>query len=250
MRLSIWQEFSGNHSSRFTVIGQFESAEQAQAAADRLTALLKQIDEWYQQPENAEALEQVTYGPQPPPSPPEIRIARELGIEWSDYSIDWLGFDNGGRGPVRAFQQLVFVDGTESDLGSKPADALVAKLGGQVLVDGVRSAETGDWSEVYLYLTCQAPDESTARAIEGEIQTYLSQSRDAGYSFDTPWKAYRRNELDVSSFRGIVRREGTRLSIERGTFFHIAHGLPALLQYLRDKSCSGMEYQLVEEPGH
>jgi hypothetical protein len=41
MRVTLWQEFSSNHSSDFTVVGEFPTPEAAQEAARRLRAFFE-----------------------------------------------------------------------------------------------------------------------------------------------------------------------------------------------------------------
>ncbi len=249
MRISIWQEFSSNHSARFTVVGVFESAERASRAAAELMDVVKTIIEWYARPENADALEGWRESGDQPPSPPEVQFAQRYGVEWSDRSLDWLWLDDRGNGPVRAYENLVFVNGTESWLGSRPADALVEKLGGQALVDGsiiVYGEETDLWGEISVTLTCTAPDETAAQAISDEVMAYVDLvKQDHNRMFDTPWSGYH-TRFSISSFDGSVRRDGRKLIFERASFFHIADGLPALMAYLKDKGCTDIQYVLAE----
>src|SRR6266496_6047526 len=46
MRVSIWQQFSSNHSSEFTVVGQFPSAESAEEIARLFWPWLEAMGQW------------------------------------------------------------------------------------------------------------------------------------------------------------------------------------------------------------
>gem|GEM_PF-5625452 len=46
------KQFSSNNSSYFTVVGEFESPPQAQAAAEQVRQFFKSINDWFDQPEN------------------------------------------------------------------------------------------------------------------------------------------------------------------------------------------------------
>ena len=59
MRISIWQQFSSNHSSSFTIIGTFENSEAAQRAAIEFRAILEKIVGWYQEPSHEAVLSQL-----------------------------------------------------------------------------------------------------------------------------------------------------------------------------------------------
>ena len=45
MKISIWRQFSSNHSGGFTVIGKFQSKEEADKLADEIRTLIKTIKE-------------------------------------------------------------------------------------------------------------------------------------------------------------------------------------------------------------
>ncbi len=250
MRISIWQEFGSNNSARFTVVGIFESAEKASRAAAELMHMVKAVLDWYYNPENAEALEKWEGGPLPPPSPVEIQFAQHYNVEWSECSLDWLYLDPDGNGPVRAFENLVLIDGTESYLGSKPADALIKKLGGEPLVDGsiIYNSDTGGddlTGEIRVSVSCVASDETAAQAIHEEITAYLNAAKqDHTRLYDTPWRSNAVGRL--SSFEGTLRREGRKLIIENGSFFHLADGFPYMIRYLQDKGCVDVGYTFTE----
>src|SRR5262245_24300638 len=57
MRVSIWRQFSSNNSSRFTIVGVFESSQKANSAAEKLREIFSQIEAWYKEhPKEAEEI--------------------------------------------------------------------------------------------------------------------------------------------------------------------------------------------------
>lgn len=228
MRLFIWREFSSNHSARFTVVGIFESAEKAMQAAGELRRITKTIKDWYEKPENSEALDALNYGVQEP-SPPEMQFAMQYDVDWGNYSLDWIWFGEDEYGPVKVFEHFVFIEGRESDIGSRPADTLIEKLGGEVLVDGTTLVDdeigpaTETYSQIYVSLKCDAPDEATAQSIRDQVAA----------------------SRDPSTFRGTVKQDGRVLTFN-GPFFHIAYGFPALIAYLQAKGCADIQGELTE----
>jgi len=249
MQIPAWHAVSNSNTAPFTVIGVFETPEKAQAAQRGLTAHLRQITRWYEHPDNEQAAERWLNEGWQPPSPPELRVARELGIAWSEYSLDWLDYRGG---PIFAFDRLLFVDGTGSWLGAQPADALVRHFGGKVFVDGALSTLAGHTATVRLNLTCSAPNAEAAEALAEATTGYLrrEQSATSGELFDTPWRefAQRHAFAAYAAFNGQVYREGRRLRLAHGQFCYIADGLPALLTYLRYNDCSDIAYTLSETP--
>src|SRR5688572_22745233 len=90
MKISIWQQFSSNHSSDFTVVGEFSSRVEAEHAADQIRSILKEITDWFDQhmdtPEMDEWLNNDNWMEEP--SPIEKSIGDHYNIEWGG-SIDW-----------------------------------------------------------------------------------------------------------------------------------------------------------------
>ena len=172
MQVSIWQQFSSNHSSRFTVVGEFETPEAAQKAADILRQFAETIRQWYA--ENPDADEDWNAGGPVLPIPPELEFSRQHNIEWGDHAHDWLF---GEAVPVTHIARLVFVNGTESDFGAKPLDDVLERLGGNVKVDGtiIYSESDDGWltDEAYfsvsVSVTCLAPDASIAMATSARL---------------------------------------------------------------------------------
>ena len=135
MQLTIWPPFSSNPSTRFTVVGEFASAERAAEAARWLRQLMGEIVAEREAQPVAEAEAPA------PRTLPEWAAARWLGVAWPEQTPDWIGPNVAGHLPVAQLERLVFVDGSTSRDGAYPADALIEQLGGKALVDGCRTVD-------------------------------------------------------------------------------------------------------------
>jgi len=157
VRISVWQQFSSNHSSRLTIMGVFESSEKAQEASEKLRDTFSHIDAWYKShPEAGEAIfesggEDVS------------EIEQQLGAQ---YNINW------NRAMLWAWnyrlkildQVIVISQEFGADSGVHPIDQLLERLGGKVGVDGdviwyERVART------MIEIDCDAPNEAVAQNI-------------------------------------------------------------------------------------
>jgi hypothetical protein len=47
MHISLWQQFTSNHSAAFDLIGTFKTAEDAEQAAVEVRTILRRVREWY-----------------------------------------------------------------------------------------------------------------------------------------------------------------------------------------------------------
>lgn len=251
MKISIWRQFSSNHSSRFTVVGEFQTTEAATQAVAELKALAEAISKWYE--DNPDDLEERMSGELVDPTPPEIEFGQRYQIDWNEYSVDWWT----DQLPVTQYERLVFVNGTESDVGAKPFDQLLQKIGGTPAVDGVL-VDNGDeaYFNVVVNVSCQAPNPETTEGIVAATSIYFEadrkfrQSRDLSQfdMFATPWRDYTLGGLTgFSSTSGAVSRTGLSLRFEKLSFFHLGYGLPGLLAYLKAQGCTQVEYQLIEK---
>lgn len=250
MNIAFWQQFNSNHSSRFTVVGEFETVETATKAVEELQALADAIAKWYE--ENPESQDFRLSNGVVEPTPPEDEFIERYQIDWNSSSVDWWGEIS----PVTQYERLVFVNGTESDLGAKPFDAILKMLGGKPSIDGVLlEARQERYSQVYVSITCQAPDVSTATQIKEATQRYFAANaefdRDSSLEHDifaSPWRDYNLGGVyGHSTTSGTIEQDGPHLSFTNMTFFHIGYGLPGLLAYLRAQGCTQVECQLIEK---
>jgi hypothetical protein len=241
VKLTIWQGFSSNHSSRFTVVGVFESPEKAAQAAKVFTDLRQAVTDWYNQPENAAARQDWAIG-EFDPTPPELALAERMQIAWGFYAADWLWVGMADHEPVEVVDSLLILDGTESEAGAHPADRLIERLGGRAVVNGAKDDE-GDETIAELSLTCLAPSEAAAEHIE-HVVTDLDIRPDA--SLPNSWPHFI-GPPGASILAGQLQRDGRTLSITC-QFYHIATSLQGLLTYLHDHGCTDIRYNFTEKP--
>src|SRR5579859_7611075 len=79
MRISIWQQFSSNHSASYTVVGEFQSVEAAQSAAETIRQIVKEAGDWTMKNRKLDVKT---------PTPIEQEYARRYGFDWKE-RVDW-----------------------------------------------------------------------------------------------------------------------------------------------------------------
>jgi hypothetical protein len=167
MKVSIWQQFSSNNSSTFTVAGRFETAEQAQKAQREIMNLLTAIAHWYNQPENAAVRKKI--GPPTglrgyPLTPTEDEYSKKYNIDWGD-PIDWVTNERGISEAVQLLDTTIFVQNgyplRDSTMPCHPIDALLERMGAKIWCNINRGIETT--------LTVTAPDTATKNDLLKEL---------------------------------------------------------------------------------
>lgn len=81
MKLSIWQQFSSNHSASYMIVGVFDDEKTAQTAGEKTLKIIKEIREWYL------SNDMTNFGWKL--NPIEEKYAKEYDIEWKA-PVDWL----------------------------------------------------------------------------------------------------------------------------------------------------------------
>src|SRR5579864_8296453 len=82
MGISIWRQFSSNHSANFTVVGQFETPERAHEVAEEMRAMLRAIGEWWEQYPGLEGQIEHDLGKRGQLTPPEAHFKEQYGVAW------------------------------------------------------------------------------------------------------------------------------------------------------------------------
>jgi hypothetical protein len=212
MRVSLWQQFSSNHSARFTIVGSFDTSTKADSAADELRHILRVIGDWYQL--HPELGEQWNSGDLPAPTEPEMQFSHQYGVDWGKTSIDWFR-----QAQVTTFNELVFLDHSHRETYAQafPFNAIMAKLGGKVVVEGNVSRLVSE--RVLFEITTRTPDQATAEKIFGQIESFFTAPpRQTFYhnprrlSILTPWEFYGRrySGIDIPDVLRVMHRGGTR----------------------------------------
>jgi hypothetical protein len=196
MRITIWQQFSSNHSSFFSITGTFKTFQEAQLAYDELRRILFEIDEWHRQyPAESKAAYQIN---EPRPTPPESKIANEYQIEWVN-RIDWAAWANYylvdhstyrttltdlqrqaeyliDKAVLLAAKQVEFESPDETWMSPTPFIGIMKRLGAEVTGIEVISGDPKlianyDLTPIVVFT---APDEATADRLESELRNYFS----------------------------------------------------------------------------
>ena len=184
MRLSIWQQFSSNHSGRYTIVGVFPTSDQAKDASQQLQDLVSRIHEW--RVKNKSRWQEL--------SPAELEAERHYSTEWLE-PIDWLWGDDHlaelhHREPAQRIilqDRFVMVDVPGASLtwqtGHQFAKVL-SVLGSDVFQDiyeGYLPDKSGQirFATTHFVLHIQPQDTVKQNSIYGALKKYVDHINDA-----------------------------------------------------------------------
>lgn len=161
MRLTIWQQFSSNHSSRFTIVGKFPSEQEAKRAYAFWLDFIVKVQEYYRT-----QLDPNRYLDEPAPlSPIEEEFIAKYGLkEWYEQPIDWLGTEFHEIPHVlrRMGEHLFLSVEFETHQRAYPAHALMKAIGARAL------AVTDE--SLFLKISGEAPNNETALQIASDLE--------------------------------------------------------------------------------
>lgn len=259
MKISIWSGFSSNHSSSFTVVGEFASVLDAQVATDELRRIIQSIADWYKA--HPEAEERWNSEGTSPATPPELALLEKYGNAVSidpNVGLDWIGSYAKAEEHVRQVDRYVILSHLgDTWNGAHPFDQITALLGGKAMVNGDFDS-FGDKAErsgsVWLdWLTCDAPTPEIAQAMIDGFQDYMRLDREwwsnaargiHSQLIAPPWQS-----MDVlpSAFEergsGKTLAIGNAIRLERWGFRRLVRGFPALIQYLEKQGCTNIKFE-------
>ncbi len=244
MKISIWRQFSSNHSASFQMVGTFDSVEKAMEAAEHIRHILREIATYWQNlpAEDREA----RWDRQPEEiTPIEQALSQRYGVEWSrnaysgePHRIDWIPADPERTvQAVLQFEHCVFMENIgNTDVGTEPFETLLRKWGASIAA----------WREVEgtlisMTTTCLAPDEDTAERLLGEVEVITSDDEFArqGVVIGHALMGY--------SNRSAIRREGRKLIYPlNALLLESINHFPMFFAYLRENGCTEIEYQFSE----
>ncbi len=213
MRISLWQQFSSNHSGSYHVIGTFKTTEDAQVAYEEIRKILQEIDTWHR--ENPMGIEKDWNNGGP--LPPETAIAERLSIDWPE-TINWTGWANYrhighpsftkfNRDPGQQAEQLIdeaimVLANTviannphETYMAGKTFKNLLEHFGAEIAGVGfdpssnlvVGREDTYEFEILYFV----APNEETANQIENAIRAYVEDRKSDTHL--PPWYDHKSN---------------------------------------------------------
>jgi hypothetical protein len=254
MRVSIWQQFSSNHSASFSLVGQFESAEWAEQVADDLRNMLQAITDWWAQFDDREEATQIEnrFRRKGQLTPPEEEFQKQYGVEWSkDYRtkrlcpLDWIGPN--AANAVSVYKNVIFIQPRgDTWIGPQPLDAIMRGLGGRVAAE----CEVYD-SYLAVTITCDAPDEVTAEAMVAEVKSYMTPNKRIirtipsldSTQFEVAWDGKRVVYSDYQ-LHGIVYHRIGKIDVE----MNLQQQFDALMEYLTRRGCVNIDYRFHEIP--
>lgn len=243
MKILIWSQFSSNHSADFTLVGEFPTVEQAAEAAEKIRTILREIATFWQSipaDERPAAWSKWRYDL----TPIEQTLRQQFEVEWArhinldtTHALDWLPAD-----PEKAINALVHVDRCvflenigDTYIGPTPFDTLLAKWGASV----VAWREVGG-GEIYLTVTCLAPDELTAENLLADVQVTWQED------------GYPERDIQIGGILWGVsdhydtRREGRKLIYPLTVMSDIHEYFGAFLDYLRENGCTEIKYRFTQ----
>lgn len=232
MRISVWQQFSSNHSGYFTIVGTFENEDAAYRAAKELKEIMRTIDEWYER--NPEADRELWRQIDPPPCPREVEIGKKYGIDWQAASDYWRTYN------IKVLSRIVLFDAYETQSDNRPIIQIMQKLGGQVVHQYGLDTD-GLFASFSVKLTCTAVNEEMARSIYEAVKSYLSSPKNTA----PPWSTQKPDYFDVPD-EGVVELKGRELEFKI-RFEMLEQNLLAMIAYLQSKGCENIQYTFVQD---
>ncbi len=241
MRISIWQQFSSNHSGGFNLIGQFETIEEAEKAYLIIQDMLKTVSDYYaEHPELEEDYQDYRWL-----TPPEEELAKKHSLSNWERSLDWAA---GSGGKLSHYRNLIFLsDYGETWLDAEPFDELLPKFGAIVKIwnNGI------DDTKPTVSIRCAAPSEKEAVELVKQLYSSVAYTSEPSLAIRLP--DYELVHKGVSKvigqkveFRDLPMETYNPEAKTKNEFSRIEEFLPRLISYLESKGCSNFEFSLGE----
>jgi hypothetical protein len=242
MSISIWQQWASNHSGGFTLVGIFQSDEEAEKAKDELWKMIQAIrNEHYGEPEEIPLWEDVKVWP--PSLSVEQQIAKHFDIEWPHH-IEWV--DDGeffGDDTVTQDGSIVFVDAYSwAHQGPQPFDAIMAKLGARVSAE---VHECRGHEDVYLLfnIECEAQTPEQAEWLELVFEDFTGSGTLS--ALHGLVDAYAHEILPPDLLHNQSMRQGTQLSFTKVRLGEVTY-LARFVKWLENEGCTNISCEFVE----
>lgn len=249
MKISIWQQFSSNHSGFFWVVGTFNTTNDADKAFNEIRDMLFEIDRWHRDnrdyrsdQENNATLELF---------PPEKAFAKKYQVEWT-IPIDWTGwasyqYQHEGFDAQKAAsnliddavqivgRSLIVSNPHQTWMTVQPFKGILDSLGAETIGYDLDLTESGEIDNFTLH-TCikfSAPDNDMADSIEKAIKTYLEGELDA-VNNPPPWRDDSENYEKVLGKESLLKREQLDLILAHWQKrFALSSGVESLQKHAR-----------------
>ena len=245
MKLTIWQQFSSNHSGFFWIVGRFETVPDAQAAYNELREILFDIDKWHR--DNPEAIQEAWQSGNYKSLPPEQTYATKYQVEWP-HTIDWTSWASYGYysdadaqqnsaklidAAIRTVGCNVFVSNPHQTwMTVEPFQGILGSLGAETVgydLDIVESEKIED-IKFRVVFSFSAPDPSMADRIESQLQQYISGDLTASDNLP-PWRDDEANFEQVLGRSKLLNAEAVRVIKENWQRRYYLHSNPTPSPY-------------------
>lgn len=259
MKLSIWQQFSSNHSAYFSVVGTFSSTEEAQRAANKLHKIDSQVWQWLQELPREEAFawhekshETIT--------PIEAKIQKLEQMSWFPSLLQFRPLELNNHLLVR--QNHVFVEPAAITwFGPNPYPALLQALGANVNIC-VSESRTHPDCLLLVDISCKLPDDELDAAIlfesfREDFYAYRNDSRRI-YNFDTIDNLQLPFDYESLKYRFTdefphfeAQHEGDLLNLKGlafGAGWSWSRDLDETIKFLSDEGCTNISYEFSSVP--
>ncbi len=225
MQITVWEQFSSNHSTSYDIVGTFATKGIAREVADKMRGWLISI---------------LFYDERPHPygiSVTEAYLSKKYDIEWNEEGIFWNGRPNSIDEVIFQWRNMViFSCPIEShSYTAEPYIKLFCKLGASQIHQFF-----GDPVEMGLYVVCQAPSE----AIVKELLELVNQERPKSLRAEYPWNS---GPYDYSRVEKILV-DGTKISLKLSSLD--GSNLIHFFNYLDKNSFTNIKFALIDESAH
>jgi hypothetical protein len=265
MKVTLWQQFSSNHSADFIIVGEFESVEWAENVAKELPHMLLDIAVW-RNTFNKQFVDVEDYyrawDNHKHPTPPEMKFKLQYKLSSWAKSREGERLDWSLRQPkdvfqaVRRFDRFVILDKHSLDVpetwnGAHPFAEIMKQLGGKVALEG------NGLFDKYLAVNiqCVVPDSTTMDAIKNDVTESDSyHRRQIGNLQKTRFEIEFDNENLFIQNYAMRPNYATHTSKNDGkgnpefAYHYLEEELQRLLDYLKSHGCTNIEYEFVEVP--
>lgn len=190
MKLSIWQQFSSNHSAIYAVVGRFSTDEEALRVAQITKDVLMDIMVSYESIPHDFPSDMLV------PTPEEQKVGDKYGFDWEE-RLDWLMvFHHQRKNPfkyIHTWRNFVFIESPNVNTWQTghQFSKLFQALGGQTMRSVFEGREPDDsYGEASIShtLTCVAPTEKKAIEIEQKLALHIENQKLRGKGIYIQWE--------------------------------------------------------------
>ena len=257
MKLSIWQQFSSNHSANYTVVAKFKTPEDAERIAETLTDIVKQIRDTTPI-RDADVNNEANV-----PTALEKSIGKQYGFDWQ-HGVDWAVWQSTwDEIPVTHFRDTVWFQNPHVYTYQAPVEIiqLLQQMGAEYVVTdnevcvGVPSMPD---TLLLLHITFSMDDEDKAQELYDlfkiEFEINIEDARqdrwtgDLLLGFPLDFGIVRENYKNPNVELFEIKRSGLQFEL-RGLYFYdtFVTWLENFIKFLENTGCKDIAYTFTAE---